>query len=54
MHLEQIKIYKSMTPMQKLDISIKLPQSAKALKSAAIKEQHPDFNEEKIKKDGRR
>jgi hypothetical protein len=50
MHPEQIKIYKSMTPVQKLDISIKLYQSAKALKTAAIKEQHPDWSEEKIKK----
>jgi len=39
-----------MTPAQKLDVSMKLYQSAKALKAAAIKEQHPDWNEEKIKK----
>jgi len=39
-----------MTPAQKLDVSIKLYQSAKALKTAAIKEQHPDWSEEKIKK----
>ena len=50
MHAEQKKIYRSMTPGQKLDVSIKLYQSAKALKTAAIKEQHPDWSEEKIKK----
>ena len=50
MHSEQKKIYQSMTPAQKLDVSIKLYQSAKALKTAAIKEQHPDWSEEKIKK----
>jgi len=50
MHPEQTKIYRSMTPAQKLDVSMKLYQSAKAFKAAAIKEQHPDWNEEKIKK----
>ena len=39
-----------MTPGQKLDVSMKLYLSAKALKTAAIKEQHPDWSEEKIKK----
>jgi hypothetical protein len=50
LHTEQTKIYKAMTPAQKLDISIKLYQSAKALKKAAIKQQHPEWSEEKIKK----
>ncbi len=50
MHPEQKKIYQSMTPGQKLEVSFKLYETAKALKAAAIKEQHPDFNEEKIKK----
>jgi len=50
MHAKQKKIYQSMTPAQKLDVSIKLYQSAKALKTAAIKERHPDWSEEKIKK----
>jgi hypothetical protein len=50
MHSEQKKIYQSMTPAQKLDVSIKLYRSAKALKAAAIKKQHPDWSEEKIKK----
>jgi hypothetical protein len=39
-----------MTPEQKLNVSMKLYQSAKDLKAAAIKERHPDWNEEKIKK----
>jgi hypothetical protein len=46
MHPEQIKIYKAMTPGHKLDDSIKLYQSAKALKTASIKEQHPNWSEE--------
>ena len=50
MHPEQKKIYQSMTPVQKLEVSIKLYETAKALKAAAVKEQHPDWSEEKIKK----
>ena len=50
MHPEQIKIYQSMTPAQKLDVSVKLYHSTRALKAAAIKEQHPDWSEEEIKK----
>jgi hypothetical protein len=49
MHPEQIKIYKAMTHAQKLDVSMKLYHTAKALKAASIKEQHPDWNEEKIR-----
>ena len=39
-----------MTPGQKLDVAFKLYETAKTLKAAAIKEQHPDWSEEKIKK----
>ena len=39
-----------MTPAQKLDVAMRFYQSAKALKAATIKEQHPDWNEEKVKK----
>ena len=50
MHPEQIKIYRLMTPAQKLDVSLKLYHSAKALKAAALKQQHPDWSAEEIKK----
>ena len=50
MHPEQIKIYRLMTPAQKLDVSLKLYHSAKALKAAALKQQHPEWSEEEIKK----
>ena len=50
MHPQQIQIYQSMTPAQKLEVSIKLYEAAKSLKTSAIKELHPDWNEEKIKK----
>ena len=49
-HPAQIKAYKSMTPAQKLDVSLKLYHSAKALKAAALKQQHPDWSAEAIKK----
>ena len=39
-----------MTPAQKLDVSLKLYHSAKALKAAALKQQHPDWSAEEIKK----
>ena len=50
MHPEQIRIYQSMTPEQKLEVSLKLYHSAKALKAAGLKQQHPDWSEEEIKK----
>ena len=50
MHPEQIKIYQSMTPAQKLGVSLKLYHSAKALKAAFLKKQHPEWSEEEIKK----
>ena len=50
MHPEQIKIYRLMTPAQKLDVSLKLYHSAKVLKAAALKQQHPDWSAEEIKK----
>ena len=50
MHPEQIRIYQLMTPEQKLEVSLKLYHSAKALKAAGLKQQHPDWSEEEIKK----
>jgi hypothetical protein len=50
MHPEQKKIYQSMTPVQKLEVAFKLYETAKAIKAAAIKDQHPDWSDEKIKK----
>lgn len=38
-----------MSPAQKLEVSMMLYETAKALKASAIKEQHPDWNEEEIK-----
>ena len=39
-----------MTPEQKLQIALGLYYSAKELKAAALKDRHPDWNEEEINK----
>jgi hypothetical protein len=49
-HPAQIKAYKSMTPEQKLRISLRLYYSAKKLKASALRDQHPDWSEEEISK----
>lgn len=48
MHPEQKRIYQSMTPEQKLMIAANLYHAARALKSAGIRDQHPDWSEKKI------
>ena len=48
MHPEQIRIYQLMTPEQKLKIAFRLYCSAKKLKAAGFRAQHPDLSEEKI------
>ncbi len=37
-----------MTPEQKLQVALDLYQSAKALKAAGLKRQHPDWSSEQI------
>jgi hypothetical protein len=48
LHPEQIKIFKSLSPEAKLIIAENLYTSAKKLKGAAIRQQHPNWSEEKI------
>ncbi len=48
MHAKQIEIYKSMTPEQKLNAALSLYYSARDLKIAGLKKQHPDMPEEEI------
>ncbi|MDM8549924.1 hypothetical protein QUF72_07600 [Desulfobacterales bacterium HSG2] len=48
MHPEQKKIFQSMTPEQKLQAALNLYHSARNLKAAALRQQHPDWSEEKI------
>jgi len=49
MHPEQVKAYKKMTPAQRLAIAAQLWHEARQLKSAYLKQQHPDWSDEKIK-----
>jgi hypothetical protein len=48
MNPEQKKIFESMTPEQKLRIAADIYYSARKLKAAALKQQHPEWNEEQI------
>ena len=48
MHPEQKKIYQTMTPEQKLQVTLDLYYSAKELKAAGLKRQHTEWNQEKI------
>ncbi len=48
MHPLQREIYRRMTPEQKLRVSLSLYQAARALKMAAIKKLHPDWEEKQI------
>jgi hypothetical protein len=50
MHPLQRKIYRKMTPEQKLRVSFALYHSAYALKKAAIENLHSDWEEKEILK----
>lgn len=45
MHSQQIRIYKSMAPEQKLQIALRLYYSARRLKLESLRVQHPDWTE---------
>jgi len=48
MHPEQKRIFSSMTPEQRLQVALRLYYSAKELKSAALRAQHPDWSDADI------
>ncbi len=48
MHPEQKRIFKAMTPEQKVTVSLDLYYSAKRLKAAWLRKLHPDWSEDKI------
>ena len=50
MHPEQQKIFKSMSPEKKLELASRLYDSAKELKSASIRQQHPSWTEKEVEK----
>ena len=48
MHPEQKRIFQSMTPEQKLEVALRLYYSARELKAAGLRAQHPDWSDEEI------
>ena len=50
MHPEQRKSYQAMTPEKKLQVALRLYYSAKEIKAAGLKRQHPDWSPETIKR----
>ncbi len=48
LHPEQKRIYQSMTPEEKLKVSMELYQFARELKAAGLRAQHPEWSEKKI------
>ena len=53
MHPEQRKAYQAMTPAQKLRVDLDLYHSARQIKAAALKNQHPEWSLEKINQEVR-
>lgn len=48
MDSQQKKIYQSMTPEQKLHVALRLFYSARELKEAALRRDHPDWTEKQM------
>ena len=44
----QIEIYRRMTPSQRIEISMHLYWTAREMKAATLRSQHPDWNEERV------
>ncbi len=49
MHSEQLKHIKKLSPEKKLRIALDLYYSARSLKEAGLRKQHPDWNDEMIR-----
>ena len=47
-HPEQIKIFQAMSPSEKLHAALRLYYSARQLKVAGLRKQHPEWSEKKI------
>ena len=48
MHPEQIKIYKAMSPAQKLELAADFYFAAKHLKRQSLRTQHPEWTSEQV------
>jgi hypothetical protein len=47
---EQIRIYKAMSPAKKLELAAQFNAASRELKACALRTQHPDWSEERIRK----
>jgi hypothetical protein len=50
MDTQTLRILRAMTPAQKLRAAERLYHSARQLKAAALRAQHPDWNDETIRR----
>lgn len=48
LHAAQIEAYRRMTPAQKVERAMLLYWGARELKAQAIREQHPDWSDERV------
>lgn len=46
----QAEIYRQMPPARRLEIALDLNRMARAMKTAAIKQRHPDWTDEQVQK----
>ena len=44
----QIEIYRRMTPAQRIETAMRLYATARKIKAAALRAQHPDWNEQRV------
>ena len=44
----QIEIYRRMTPARRLELGLGLNRAARELKAAALRSQHPDWNDSQV------
>jgi len=51
MHPIQIKIFQNMSAQRKLELSIQLNFEAHTLKAAALRKNHPEWDEERVQKE---
>lgn len=51
MHPEQVKIYKKMPVAKKLSLAASFFYSARQLKTQALKKQHPDWADDRVREE---
>jgi hypothetical protein len=54
MHADQREILRAMSPEQRLDVALQLYWSARNLKEAALRQQHPSWPETQVQDEAKR